>query len=170
MSSSIARYCVPSRTSAPSSPPSASSASARSGCRHSCARCRRGCRRLRDSHVSKKPLKNRWLADGAESWKTLKGPCFIGFLPNSPETCVHTVGCRGGVAPILYALDNRGGLGGGWCFMLERGIVALARAAIIYAGLRGTAAWAIGLRVAINMLFGGFALMGLALHARHIEA
>ena len=51
--------------------------------------------------------------------------------------------------------------------MLASGIVDLALAAIIFAGLPGTAAWAIGLLVGINMLFGGAALIGLAMHARH---
>jgi len=75
-----------------------------------------------------------------------------------------------GVATIMYALDHKRELSGRWWFMLASGIVDLALAAIIYAGLPGTAAWAIGLLVGINMLFGGFALIGLALHARHIEA
>ena len=39
-------------------------------------------------------------------------------------------------------------------------------AAIILAGLPGTAAWALGLLVGINMLFGGSALIAMALRAR----
>ncbi len=38
-----------------------------------------------------------------------------------------------------------------------------------FAGLPGTAAWAIGLLVGINMLFGGSALIAMALHAREID-
>lgn len=72
-----------------------------------------------------------------------------------------------GVATIMYALDHKRELSGRWGFMLASGIVDLILAAIIYAGLPGTAAWAIGLLVGINMLFGGAALIGLALHARH---
>ena len=75
-----------------------------------------------------------------------------------------------GVATIMFALDHRSELPGRWGFMLASGIVDLALAAIIYAGLPGTAAWALGLLVGINMLFGGFALITLALHARHIAA
>jgi len=75
-----------------------------------------------------------------------------------------------GIATIMYALDHKRELSGRWGFMLASGIVDLALAAIIYAGLPGTAAWAIGLMVGINMLFGGFALIGLALHARDITA
>jgi len=74
-----------------------------------------------------------------------------------------------GVATIMYALDHKRELSGRWGFMLASGIVDLVLAAIIYAGLPGTAAWAIGLLVGINMLFGGFALIALALHARNIE-
>jgi uncharacterized membrane protein HdeD (DUF308 family) len=74
-----------------------------------------------------------------------------------------------GVASIMYALDHRQDLPGRWGFMLASGIVDLVLAAIIYAGLPGTAAWAIGLMVGINMLFGGFALIALALRARHID-
>jgi uncharacterized membrane protein HdeD (DUF308 family) len=72
-----------------------------------------------------------------------------------------------GIATIMYALDHKRELSGRWGFMLASGIVDLALAAIIFAGLPGTAAWAIGLLVGINLLFGGAALIGLALHARH---
>jgi uncharacterized membrane protein HdeD (DUF308 family) len=75
-----------------------------------------------------------------------------------------------GVATIMYALEHKRELSGRWGFMLASGVVDLALAAIIYAGLPGTAAWAIGLLVGINMLFGGAALIALALRARHIEA
>jgi len=75
-----------------------------------------------------------------------------------------------GVATIMYALDHKRELSGRWGFVLASGVVDLVLAAIIYAGLPGTAAWAIGLLVGINMLFGGAALIGLALHARHATA
>ena len=75
-----------------------------------------------------------------------------------------------GVATIMYALEHRRELSGRWGFMLASGVVDLVLAAIIYAGLPGTAAWAIGLLVGINMLFGGAALIAIALRARHIEA
>jgi uncharacterized membrane protein HdeD (DUF308 family) len=39
-------------------------------------------------------------------------------------------------------------------------------ASIIFIGLPGTAAWAIGLLVGINLEFGGVALIAMALHAR----
>ena len=52
--------------------------------------------------------------------------------------------------------------------MLFSGVVDLFLAAIIFAGLPGTAAWAIGLLVGINLVFGGSALIAMALHARNI--
>jgi uncharacterized membrane protein HdeD (DUF308 family) len=46
------------------------------------------------------------------------------------------------------------------------GIIDLILATIIFAGLPGTAAWALGLLVGINMIFGGSALVAMALRAR----
>jgi uncharacterized membrane protein HdeD (DUF308 family) len=71
-----------------------------------------------------------------------------------------------GVATIMYALDHKRELSGRWGLLLASGIVDLILAAILLAGFPGTAAWALGLLVGINMLFGGAALIGLALHAR----
>jgi uncharacterized membrane protein HdeD (DUF308 family) len=53
--------------------------------------------------------------------------------------------------------------------MLASGIVDLVIAALVFAGLPGSAAWAIGLLVGINMLMGGAALIAMALHAREID-
>jgi uncharacterized membrane protein HdeD (DUF308 family) len=74
-----------------------------------------------------------------------------------------------GVASIMFALDHKRELSGRWGWMLASGIVDLILAGIILVGLPGTAAWAIGLLVGINMLFGGAALIGLALHARRVH-
>jgi uncharacterized membrane protein HdeD (DUF308 family) len=71
-----------------------------------------------------------------------------------------------GVATIMFALDHRAQLSGRWGWMLASGIVDLVLAALILAGLPGTAEWAIGLLVGINMLFGGASLIAMALHAR----
>jgi uncharacterized membrane protein HdeD (DUF308 family) len=53
--------------------------------------------------------------------------------------------------------------------MLLSGVVDLILAAMIFLGLPATAAWAIGLLVGINLVFGGSALAAMALHARKIE-
>jgi uncharacterized membrane protein HdeD (DUF308 family) len=71
-----------------------------------------------------------------------------------------------GVATIMFALDHKRELSGQWGWMLASGVVDLVLAGLILAGLPGTAAWAIGLLVGINMIFGGMALIALALHAR----
>jgi uncharacterized membrane protein HdeD (DUF308 family) len=71
-----------------------------------------------------------------------------------------------GVVSILFAFEHKRELSGRWGVMLFSGIVDLCLAGIIFAGLPGTAAWAIGLLVGINMVFGGSALIAMALHAR----
>ena len=73
-----------------------------------------------------------------------------------------------GVVSILYALEHKRELSGRWGMMLFSGVVDLCLAGIIFAGLPGTAAWAIGLLVGINLVFGGSALIAMALHARNI--
>lgn len=71
-----------------------------------------------------------------------------------------------GVTSIMYALEHRNQLSGRWGWMLVSGIIDLILAGIIIAGLPGTALWALGLLVGINLLFGGVALIGMALAAR----
>ncbi len=72
-----------------------------------------------------------------------------------------------GIATIMYAIDHRRQLSGRWGWMLVSGVVDLILAAVIFAGLPGTAFWALGLLVGINLLFGGVALIAIALAARH---
>jgi len=71
-----------------------------------------------------------------------------------------------GAASIMFALDHRRELSGQWGWMLMSGIIDLALAMMIFAGLPSTAAWAVGLLVGINMIFGGAAMIAMALHAR----
>jgi uncharacterized membrane protein HdeD (DUF308 family) len=71
-----------------------------------------------------------------------------------------------GVVSIMFALDHRRELSGQWGWMLMSGIIDLVLAMMIFAGLPSTAAWAVGLLVGINMIFGGTALIAMALHAR----
>ena len=75
-----------------------------------------------------------------------------------------------GILSILYALDHKRELSGRWGMMLMSGIIDIVLAGIILAGLPGTAAWAIGLLVGINLIFGGSALISMALHARQGQA
>jgi uncharacterized membrane protein HdeD (DUF308 family) len=71
-----------------------------------------------------------------------------------------------GVVSIMYALAHRREKTSRWEMMLISGIVDLILAGLILAGLPGTAAWAIGLIVGVNLFFGGVALVALALQAR----
>lgn len=71
-----------------------------------------------------------------------------------------------GIASIMYAIEHRRELTGRWGWMLASGIITLVLAFLIYAGLPSTAAWAIGLLVGIDMVFGGTALIGIAFAAR----
>jgi uncharacterized membrane protein HdeD (DUF308 family) len=71
-----------------------------------------------------------------------------------------------GIVTLMYALEHRAALSGRWGWMLASGIVDVILAVILFAGLPGTALWALGLLVGINMIFGGWALIMMALHAR----
>ena len=57
-----------------------------------------------------------------------------------------------GVASIMYALEHRKELTGRWAWMMVSGIVDLVLAFIILTGLPGTAAWALGLLVGIDIV------------------
>ena len=95
-------------------------------------------------------------------WKPVEGALSLTFL----LTAFFLVE---GVFQIATSLVYRDSLPGTWGWMLASGIIDLILAAIILAGLPGTAAWAIGLLVGINMVFGGSALIAMALHAREIN-
>src|ERR1700736_1103616 len=71
-----------------------------------------------------------------------------------------------GVATIMYALEHRRELSERWSWMLFSGVLDILIAAMIIAGLPGSAEWAVGLLVGINLLFGGASLIGMALAAR----
>jgi uncharacterized membrane protein HdeD (DUF308 family) len=74
-----------------------------------------------------------------------------------------------GIASIMFALEHRTQLPGGWGWMLVSGIIDLVLAVLIFTGLPSTAAWAIGLLLGINLIFGGFALAAMALQARKLS-
>jgi uncharacterized membrane protein HdeD (DUF308 family) len=72
-----------------------------------------------------------------------------------------------GVTSIMYALEHRRELSERWSWMLIAGVLDILIAVMIIAGLPGSAEWAIGLLVGINLLFGGASLIGMALAARN---
>jgi uncharacterized membrane protein HdeD (DUF308 family) len=71
-----------------------------------------------------------------------------------------------GVATIMYSLEHRRELSERWSWMLFSGILDILISAMIITGLPGSAEWAIGLLVGINLVFGGATLIGVALAAR----
>src|ERR1700682_1421510 len=72
-----------------------------------------------------------------------------------------------GVATIMYALEHRRELSERWSWMAFAGLLDILIAAMIITGLPGSAEWAVGLLVGINLLFGGASLIGVALAARN---
>jgi uncharacterized membrane protein HdeD (DUF308 family) len=74
-----------------------------------------------------------------------------------------------GVATIMYALEHRKELSARWSWLLVAGLMDILIAFFIIAGLPGSAEWAIGLLVGINLLFGGATLIGMALAARNAQ-
>src|SRR6195256_2478716 len=71
-----------------------------------------------------------------------------------------------GVATIMYALEHKKELSERWSWLLIAGIMDILIAFLIISGLPGSAEWAIGLLVGINLVLGGASLVGLALAAR----
>ena len=71
-----------------------------------------------------------------------------------------------GIVTLMYAFEHRAQLSDRWGWMLASGIVDLILAGIIFAGLPESATWALGLLVGINLLFGGAAMVAMALAAR----
>ena len=71
-----------------------------------------------------------------------------------------------GAVSIFYALEHRNALSGRWGWMLASGIIDVVLGILLFIGLPGTALWALGLLLGINLIFGGWALIFMALHAR----
>ena len=72
-----------------------------------------------------------------------------------------------GVTSIMYALEHRRELSGRWSWLLIAGLMDIMIAFFIIAGLPGSAEWALGLLVGLNLMFGGASLIGMALAARN---
>jgi uncharacterized membrane protein HdeD (DUF308 family) len=71
-----------------------------------------------------------------------------------------------GIATILFAFDHRREFSGRWGVMLVSGIIDLILGVILLGGFPASATWGLGLLLGINMVFGGAALISMALHAR----
>jgi len=73
-----------------------------------------------------------------------------------------------GVFQTAVSIASRQVMTGTWIWMLVSGLADLALAAIIIAGWPGTAIWALGLLVGINLLTSGWAIIVAALAGREI--
>jgi uncharacterized membrane protein HdeD (DUF308 family) len=71
-----------------------------------------------------------------------------------------------GVTTIMYALEHRRELSERWSWLLVSGLMDILISFLIISGLPGSAEWAIGLLVGINLVLGGASLIGMALAAR----
>lgn len=99
------------------------------------------------------------IAGGLLLWNPLQGLVTLTFV----LTAFFIVD---GIFIIVLAISHRRELSGKWEWMLINGIIDLILAGIIISGLPGTLAWALGLLVGIDLVFGGAALVAMALEAR----
>ena len=72
-----------------------------------------------------------------------------------------------GILIIVLALEHRRELTGRWEWMMIGGVMDLVLALVIISGLPGTLAWALGLLVGIDLVWGGMSLIAMALAARN---
>lgn len=98
-------------------------------------------------------------AGGALLWSPVQGAISLTFL-------LIVFFALDGVASIMLAIEHRQHFMGRWGWLLASGVVDLAIAGIILLGLPSTAAWALGLLVGIDMVFGGSTLVAISLAAR----
>ena len=75
-----------------------------------------------------------------------------------------------GVAMIFFAIAHRRELSHRWQWLMVNGFIDLLLAAFILTGLPGAFAWALGLLLGIDLVFGGSALVAMALAARKATA
>ena len=73
-----------------------------------------------------------------------------------------------GVASIMFGFKHMRDVSGQWVWMLGSGIVDLFLAALIVMELPGSAKWALGLLVGVNLISGGVTIIGMALQGRTI--
>jgi uncharacterized membrane protein HdeD (DUF308 family) len=99
------------------------------------------------------------IAGAALLWSPLQGLVTLTFV----LTAFFIID---GILMIVLGIAHRRELSGRWEWLLVNGVLDLVMAAIVIAGLPGTLAWVLGLLVGIDLVFGGFALIAMALDAR----
>jgi uncharacterized membrane protein HdeD (DUF308 family) len=75
-----------------------------------------------------------------------------------------------GVTMIMLSIAHRRELSGRWEWILVNGVIDLLLAAIILSGMPGSSTWALGLLLGIDLVFGGWALITMALAAKNAPA
>lgn len=71
-----------------------------------------------------------------------------------------------GVITAFYALEHRRGASANWHWLLASGLLDIFLGVLLLAGLPGSALWALGLLLGIDLIFAGGALIMMALSAR----
>jgi uncharacterized membrane protein HdeD (DUF308 family) len=101
---------------------------------------------------------------------TVAAGCFLVFWPIGGTISLTFVLTAfliiDGVLMILFGLDHRSALSHRWGYFVANGILDLLLAAIIVLALPGSAIWALGLIVGVDLVFGGYSLIAMALTAR----
>lgn len=71
-----------------------------------------------------------------------------------------------GLLTIMIAIAQRRNLSGRWEWLMINGVIDLFLAGVILSGVPGSLAWAFGLIVGVDMVFGGASLIAISLQAR----
>lgn len=75
-----------------------------------------------------------------------------------------------GILMVAFGLDHKRRMSAQWGWLVANGVVDLVMAGLIVWALPGSAVWALGLIVGIDLLFGGWSLIAMALSARKLAA
>jgi len=73
-----------------------------------------------------------------------------------------------GIVQIAAAIKHRDAFPDSWGWMVMSGIVDLVLAAVLISGWPGTASWALGLIVGVNLITSGLAITMVAIASRHV--
>ncbi len=74
-----------------------------------------------------------------------------------------------GVVSILYGISHRNRMTRHWAWLVVNGLLDIVMAFVIVSILSGAAFWLLGVLIGIDFVFGGAALVAIALAARHSE-
>jgi len=73
-----------------------------------------------------------------------------------------------GIVQIAAAIKHRDAFPDSWGWMVMSGIVDLVLAVVLISGWPGTASWALGLIVGVNLITSGLAITMVAIASRHV--